>query len=199
MRRAADDLAGSFIAPVADGESEDLRTRQETVVGNVAGAVAAQSKQLATAADQILARRPVRVERFVPLSRPDAVLRYAADFLPSWAGAISIDLLPAVLVLILMAVHAAIRRDEDPEVAENAMTAADMMQAMRLYDRMRREELPTERLGAVPEAPEAPATPPAPAAPVPAAPPSPRGRERTDPHERHAAFPAARPRRGRMT
>ena len=77
----------------------------------------------------------------MPLSRPDAVLRYAADFLPSWAGAISIDLLPAVLVLILMAVHAAIRRDEDPEVAENAMTAADMMQAMRLYDRMRREEI----------------------------------------------------------
>ena len=28
VRRAADDLAGSFIAPVADGDSEDLRTRQ---------------------------------------------------------------------------------------------------------------------------------------------------------------------------
>ena len=141
VRRAADDLAGSFIAPVADGDSEDLRTRQATVVGSVAAAVAAQSKQLATAADQILARAPARVERFVPLSRPDAVLRYAADFLPSWAGAISIDLLPAVLVLILMAVHAAIRRDEDPAVADNVMTAADMMQAMRLYERMRREEL----------------------------------------------------------
>jgi hypothetical protein len=45
-----------------------------------------------------------------------------------------------VLVLILMAVHASIRRDEDPNVAENAMTANDMMQAMRLYDRMRRED-----------------------------------------------------------
>ena len=71
-------------------------------------------RQLAAAADQILAREPARAERFVPLSRPDAVLRYAGDFLPSWAGAISIDLLPAVLVLILMAVHAAIRREEDP-------------------------------------------------------------------------------------
>jgi hypothetical protein len=179
VRRAADDLAGSFIAPVADGDSEDLRTRQETVVGSVSAAVAAQSKQLATAADQILAREPARTERFVPLSRPDAVLRYAGDFLPSWAGAISIDLLPAVLVLILMAVHAAIRRDEDPQLAENSMTAADMMQAMRLYERMRREELTTEGLGHASPT-EAPA---APAPPIPAAPPAPPlpAAERSDP------------------
>jgi hypothetical protein len=174
VRRAADDLAGSFIAPVADGGSEDLRTRQEAVVGSVSAAVAAQSKQLATAADQILAQEPARTERFVPLSRPDAVLRYAADFLPSWAGAISIDLLPAVLVLILMAVHAAIRRDEDPEVAENAMTANDMMQAMRLYDRMRREdssaraeEAAAAAEASTPKAPSVPATPATPTPPIP--------------------------------
>jgi hypothetical protein len=176
VRRAADDLAGSFIAPVADGTTEDLRTRQQTVVGSVAAAVAAQSKQLATAADQILAAEPARVERFVPISRPDAVLRYAADFLPSWAGAISIDLLPAVLVLILVAVHGAIRRDENPDVADNVMTAADMMQAMRLYERMRREELATERL-AEPAGAPVPAVPPAPAPaaspPVPPIPPAP--------------------------
>jgi hypothetical protein len=171
VRRAADDLAGSFIAPVADGGSEDLRTRQETVVGSVSAAVAAQSKQLAGAADQILAREPARTERFVPLSRPDAVLRYAADFLPSWAGAISIDLLPAVLVLILMAAHAAIRRDEDPQIAENAMTANEMLQAMRLYDRMRREDFSARaEEAALAEAaenvtPPVPATPPIPPIP----------------------------------
>jgi hypothetical protein len=160
VRRAADDLASTFIAPVADGGTQDLRNRQETVVGNVADAVAAQSKALAAAADQILAAEPVRPERFVPLSRPAAVLVYAADFLPSWAGAISIDLMPAVLVLILVVVHSAIRREEDPQVVDNVMTAADMMQAMRLYERMRREELTTERLGEpVPAAPAAPATP----------------------------------------
>jgi hypothetical protein len=170
VRRAADDLATTFIAPVPDGESADLRQRQETVVGSVATAVAAQSKALATAADQILAAEPVRPERFVPLSRPDAVLRYAGDFLPSWAGAISIDLLPAVLVLILVAVHGAIRRDEDPQVVDNVMTAADMMQAMRLYERLRREELATEKLGepapVETPSPAAPATPPT--QPVPA-------------------------------
>jgi hypothetical protein len=110
----------------------------------------------------------------VPLSRPDAVLRYAGDFLPSWAGAISIDLLPAVLVLILVAVHGAIRREEDPEVVDNVMTAADMMQAMRLYERMRREELATERLGE-PEGVPVPAV-----APVPTAPPQPAA-ERAEP------------------
>lgn len=182
VRRAADDLAGSFIPPVADGTTEDLRTRQQTVVGSVAAAVAAQSKQLATAADQILATQPVRVERFVPISRPDAVLRYAADFLPSWAGAISIDLLPAVLVLILVAVHGAIRRDENPEVADNVMTAADMMQAMRLYERMRREELQTERL-AEPPVTAAATSPAAVAPPMPPVPPIPPivAAERVDP------------------
>jgi hypothetical protein len=136
------------------------------VVGSVSAAVAAQSKQLAGAADQILAQEPARVERFVPLTRPDAVLRYAADFLPSWAGAIALDLLPAVLVLILMAVHASIRRDEDPNVAENAMTANDMMQAMRLYDRMRREDAMAraeETAVAEPAVPDTPAVPAVPA------------------------------------
>ncbi len=171
VRRAADDLASTFIAPVADGGTADLRSRQEAVVGNVAEAVAAQSKALANAADQILADEPVRPERFVPLSRPAAVLAYATDFLPSWAGAISIDLLPAVLVLILVVVYSAIRREEDPQLADNTanaanvMTAADMMQAMRLYERMRREELATERLSepmpAAATAAPSPPTPPA--------------------------------------
>lgn len=178
VKRAADDLAATFIAPVPDGGSIDLRTRQETVVGNVASAVAAQSKALGAAADQILAAETVRPERFVPLSRPDAVLRYAGDFLPSWAGAISIDLLPAVLVLILVVVHSAIRREEDPRVADNVMTAADMIQAMRLYDRMRREDLATDKLSE-PAVPETPATPATPATPIPPA--APAAVERPDP------------------
>ena len=146
VRRAADDLAATFIAPVADGGSAELRERQALVVGSVSSAVAAQSQALAAAAEEILAAPAVRPERFVPLSAPEAVLRYATDFLPSWAGAISIDLLPAVLVIILMAVHAAIRAEDDPDIAENVMTAGDMMKAMRLYEKMRREDIVTEQL-----------------------------------------------------
>ena len=44
-----------------------------------------------------------------PISAADAVIRYAGNFVPSWAGAIAIDLLPAVLVLILAITQAAIR------------------------------------------------------------------------------------------
>ena len=66
---------------------------------------------LAQAADQILNQPPVAPRRFVPLSTAEAVLRYANDFLPSWAGAISIDLIPVVLVLLLTVAHSAMRRD----------------------------------------------------------------------------------------
>ncbi|MGQ7792633.1 hypothetical protein ACUN0C_09510 [Faunimonas sp. B44] len=164
VKRAAEDLSTTFIAPIAGGLDQDLRNRQTEVVGNVAGAVESQSKALAAAANEILARPSVVPGRFVPLSTPEAVLRYAGDFLPSWAGAISIDLLPAVLVFILVAVHAAIRREEEPQASEAVMTAADMMSALRLYERMRREDIAINRLDQPPAAHA-----PAPAADEPAA------------------------------
>lgn len=137
VRRAADGLERSFIAPAADGNTEDLRARQGLIVGNVAAAVAEEARALANAADTILQRPEITPERFVPLSRPEAVIVYAFDFLPSWAGAISIDLMPAVLVIILAIVQDAIRRREDPDLAEHSVTAADMIRAMQLYKRMR--------------------------------------------------------------
>jgi hypothetical protein len=60
------------------------------------------------------------------------VLRYAGDFIPSWAGAISIDLMPAVLVLILCVVHAAIRREGLPAVSASNMTAGEMIAALQM-------------------------------------------------------------------
>ncbi|MFC5067377.1 hypothetical protein [Flaviflagellibacter deserti] len=131
VRRAADDLAKSFIAPAADGRTADLAGRQNAVVGSVEKAVAAQAHALSQAADTIIGTGPVEPARFQPLSTAEAVLRYAGDFLPSWAGAISIDLLPAVLVIILCVVHAAIRREGELADAET-MTAADLITAMRL-------------------------------------------------------------------
>ena len=147
VRRAADGLERSFIAPAAGGSTEDLRTRQSLIVGNVANAVAEEAAALARAADAILARNQVQPSRFIPLSRPEAVLTYAADFLPSWAGAISIDLMPAVLVIILTIVQGAIREREDPDLAEHSITAADMMRALRLYEQMRAEEIDISRMG----------------------------------------------------
>ena len=60
------------------------------------------------------------------------MIRYAGDFLPSWAGAISIDLMPAVLVLIFCVVQANIRREGQPEAGAATMSAADILTALRL-------------------------------------------------------------------
>ena len=68
------------------------------------------------------------------LSTAEAVLRYAEDFLPSWAGAISIDLLPGVLILILSAVQASIRREDGHDLDENHVTIAELSRALKLYE-----------------------------------------------------------------
>lgn len=147
VKRAADDLAKTFIAPAADGGTAELVVRQNRVVGNVEKAVAAQASALSRAAADIVGEGPVEPARFQPLSTAEAVLRYASDFLPSWAGAISIDLLPAVLVLILCVVHAAIRKDEDPTEGET-MTAAQLITAIRLLREVEDERLVPSRTAA---------------------------------------------------
>ncbi len=130
VKRAAEDLSLGFIAPVADGREVDLANRQDQVMETIRSSVAAQSKVLSQAADQILAREPVGERRFVPLSSAEAVLRYASDFIPSWAGAISIDLLPGVLVLMLSVAHGALRRQEQSMPFAERITAAELLEAI---------------------------------------------------------------------
>ncbi|WP_092425810.1 hypothetical protein [Devosia crocina] len=157
VKRAAADLSAGFIAPVADGRSADLAVRQDQVMETVRASVAAQSSALSAAADEILGTPAVEQRRFVPLSSAEAVLRYWQDFIPSWAGAISIDLLPVVLVLVLMIVNDAMRRDsESLEAAEN-ITAAEMLRAMALYRQMEAagiEIAPSKAEPAEPDTPE---------------------------------------------
>ncbi|WP_117195320.1 hypothetical protein [Rhizobium terrae] len=130
IRRAADDLSLGFIAPVPDGGAADLVNRQNQVMDTVRTSVSAQSRALAKAADEILARSPVQERRFVPLSSAEAVLHYAQDFIPAWAGAISIDLLPGVMVFILAVVHSAIRRQEESLPFAERITAAELLRAL---------------------------------------------------------------------
>jgi len=130
VKRAAEDLSLGFIAPVADGREAELANRQDQVMETIRSSVAAQSKVLSQAADQILAREPVGERRFVPLSSAEAVLRYASDFIPSWAGAISIDLLPGVLVLMLSVAHGALRRQEQAMPFAERITAAELLEAI---------------------------------------------------------------------
>src|SRR6185436_13441848 len=86
VKRAADGLISGFIAPAAGGRTADLAERQTSVVGKVEQAVATQAKALSDAADKILAVPAIEPERFQSLSTAEAVLRYASDFVPSWAG-----------------------------------------------------------------------------------------------------------------
>jgi hypothetical protein len=156
VKRTAEDLYKTFIAPAADGRSGDLADRQNQVVGKVEQAIKLQSSALSTAADEILARPTVVPVRFVPLSTAEAVLQYAGDFLPSWAGAISLDLMPGVLIFIHVIVHAAIRREEGADREEDNVSAGDVMRAVRIYHAMRDQD------GAVPRPPFEPQRDPSP-------------------------------------
>ncbi|GLQ54483.1 hypothetical protein [Devosia nitrariae] len=140
VKRAAADLSAGFIAPVADGGTADLVSRQDQVMETVRASVAAQSAALTAAADEILAQAPAEQRRFVPLSNAEAVIHYWSDFIPSWAGAISIDLLPVVLVLVLMVVNDAMRRDAEAMDEAESVTAAEMIRALALYRQINAEE-----------------------------------------------------------
>src|SRR6202158_4052775 len=132
VKRAATSLSSGFIAPAAGGRTADLADRQTAVVGKVESSIASQAASLSDAADKILATPRVEPVTLQPMSPAEAVLRYAGDFIPSWAGAISIDLMPAVLVLILCVVHAAIRREGLPAVSASNMTAGELVAALQM-------------------------------------------------------------------
>lgn len=151
VMRAAADLSVGFIAPVADGASTDLMGRQDAVMATIRTSVEAQSRALSDAAAEILAQPKVQERRYVPLTSAEAVLRYAADFIPSWAGAISIDLLPAVLVGVLAVVHAAMRRADGTLEDAERITAAEMLRSLELHDMLqakRRAAMPPEEVEA---------------------------------------------------
>jgi hypothetical protein len=129
VRRAADDLSLGFIAPIADGRAEGLAVRQDRVMETIRQSVAAQSGVLSQAARGFRRRPAVDNRRFVPLSSAEAVLRYARDFIPSWAGAISIDLLPGVLILVLAVVHSVLRDADRTMPYADRVSAAELMMA----------------------------------------------------------------------
>jgi hypothetical protein len=142
---------------VADGGTVDLAGRQDQVMATIRTSVEAQSKALSEAAGEILAQPKVPDRRYVPLTAAEAVLRYASDFIPSWAGAISIDLLPAVLVGIMAVVHGAMRRGEELLEGADRITAGDMLRSLELHEAL----LAKRQQVAAPAAPTPAAEPPA--------------------------------------
>jgi hypothetical protein len=157
--RAAQDLAASVVLPELDGRTDDIRVSQETTIESVLSLLGQRAETLRRAAEAVMAMPAPLETTYTPISTADAVIRYAGNFVPSWAGAIAIDLLPAVLVFILMVVQAAIRSGREPVALEDRMTLAEMRAAVSALRSIEAEEPPRPRSAET----EPPAEQPAPA------------------------------------
>jgi hypothetical protein len=128
--RAAQDLAASVVLPRLDGSTEAIQAGQQATIDQVLALLGQRADTLRAAAENVAAMEPPADTTYTPISTADAVIRYAGNFIPSWAGAIAIDLLPAVLVLILMITQGAIRSGRDPVALEDTMTLAELRAAV---------------------------------------------------------------------
>lgn len=131
VARAAEDLRASVVLPELDGRSAGVRQDQAATIGSVLESLDGRAATLRAAAEEVLAMPPPQETTYTPISSADAVIRYAGNFAPSWAGAIAIDLLPGVLVFILAVTQAAIRRGKEGAGVEATLTLADLRAAMR--------------------------------------------------------------------
>ncbi len=130
VARASEDLRASVVLPELDGRDADTRSAQSATIKSILEALDRRAETLSDAAAEVLALPPPRETTYTPISTADAVIRYAENFYPSWAGAIAIDLLPGVLVLILVVAQSAIRSDTDELRLEQSMTLADLETAL---------------------------------------------------------------------
>ena len=130
--RAADDLAQSFVVPELDGSDAATRAGQAATIDAVLVALGQRAATLRQAAEAVAALPLPPDTIYTPISHADAVILYAGNFLPSWAGAIAIDLLPAVLVLILAVTQAAIRSGREGAAAEDTMSINELRAALRV-------------------------------------------------------------------
>jgi len=128
--RAARDLAQSVVLPQLDGATADIRTSQQSTIQSVLTLLGQRAETLGRAAAEVLAMPAPAETTYTPISSADAVIRYAGNFVPAWAGAIAIDLLPAVLVFILMVARSAARASRDPVPLAERMTLAEMRAAV---------------------------------------------------------------------
>jgi hypothetical protein len=130
VARAAQDLSASVVMPRLDGPTAETRAGQEATIGSVLTVLGQRADTLRQAAEQVIARPAPPETTYTPISTADAVIRYAGNFVPSWAGAIAIDLLPAVLVLILAVTQSAIRSGRGGAGVAETLTLAELRAAV---------------------------------------------------------------------
>jgi hypothetical protein len=130
VERAAQDLAASVVLPDLDGSTSQIRTDQASTITSVLDVLAQRAATLQRAAAAVIAQTPPPDVTYTPISSADAVILYARNFVPSWAGAIAIDLLPAVLVFILAITQSAIRQGREGTAVDDTMTLAELRAAL---------------------------------------------------------------------
>ena len=130
VQRAANDLSASVVLPELDGSTAETRQGQAATMDSVLTVLGQRADTLSAAAGAVIAMQPPGDTTYTPISTADAVIKYAGNFVPSWAGAIAIDLLPAVLVFIVAITQAAIRSGRDRVAVEDAMTLAELRAAV---------------------------------------------------------------------
>lgn len=130
VARAAEDLPASVVLPELDGRNPSVRDSQSATINSVLDALDQRGKTLKNAAEEVLEMELPTETAYNPISTADAIIRYAPNFVPSWAGAIAIDLLPAVLVFMLTITQIAIRRGRDGMSIEETLTLSDLRAAM---------------------------------------------------------------------
>ena len=151
VERAARDLSASVVLPTLDGQSGEAQAAQAATVDSVLTVLGQRADTLRDAAAAVMGQEVPADVTYTPISTADAVIRYAADFVPSWAGAIAIDLLPAVLVLILAVAQGAIRAGRRPAADGSALTVGELRAAMRaVRDMEGRADMAPERPPEVP-------------------------------------------------
>ncbi|WP_410217256.1 hypothetical protein [Paracoccus sp. (in: a-proteobacteria)] len=138
--RAAQDLADAVVLPELDGATAETRAGQSSTINSVLTLVEQRAQTLAAAAAEVVSLPPPDEALYTPMSAADAVIAYAGNFVPAWAGAISIDLLPAVLVFIIMVVQAAIRSGRGEGHSDDRMTVGEMRAALAASEMLRQVE-----------------------------------------------------------
>ncbi|GGF72724.1 hypothetical protein GCM10011402_26590 [Paracoccus acridae] len=137
VARAAQDLADAVVLPELDGGTADVRAGQNSTIASVLSLVEQRAATLTAAANEVLALPQPSEAIYAPMSAADAVIAYAGNFVPAWAGAIAIDLLPAVLVFIVMVVQSAIRSGRGETLTDDRMTVGELRAALAAADLLR--------------------------------------------------------------
>ncbi|WP_265499518.1 hypothetical protein [Paracoccus beibuensis] len=140
VARAAQDLSDAVVLPELDGTTAEMRAGQSSTINAVLTLVAQRADTLSAAASEVMALPPPDEALYTPMSAADAVIAYAENFIPAWAGAISIDLLPAVLVFIIMVVQAAIRSGRGEGHSDDRMTVGELRAALAASELLRQAD-----------------------------------------------------------